>query len=54
MKTIELDIELVRKIKIELYSSYEQLLDVEENKWAENVRKLVEVLEQKIEAQDSE
>lgn len=35
MKTIELDIELVRNIKIELYSSYEQLLDVEESEWAE-------------------
>ena len=54
MKTIELDIELVRKIKIELYSSYEQLLDVEEIEWAEKVRELVDVLDQKLEIVDIE
>lgn len=48
MKKIELDLDLVIKIKNELYSSYEQLLDVEENEWASEVEKLIEILNKKL------
>ena len=38
--TITVDQEKFRKMVRELYSSYEQLLDVEENEWAEEVEEL--------------
>lgn len=38
--TLTVDEEKLRRMITELYSSYEQLLDVEENEWAEEVRKL--------------
>ena len=49
MKKFELDIDLVIKIRSELYSSYEQLLDVEETEWASEVENLIDIINQILE-----